>query len=115
MSTNNRVTLVGYVGKDIKFGENEQFISFSVGTNESWIDKTTKERKESTDWHRVVVYNNYLIKCIRDVIKVGSKIVVIGSLKTRKWTDDKNQNHYITEVVVNFGDEIIIEVVEKTE
>jgi single-strand DNA-binding protein len=111
----NRVTLIGYVGNDIKFGENEQFINFSVATNESWIDKTTKERKESTDWHRVVVYNNYLIKCIRDVIKEGCKIAVIGSLKTRKWTDDKNQNHYITEVVVNFGDEIIVSSVEKTE
>lgn len=103
----NRVTLVGYVGNDIKL--NEQFINFSVATNESWIDKTTKERKENTDWHRVVVYNNYLIKCIRDVIKEGSRIAVIGSLKTRKWTDDKNQNHYITEVVVNFGDEIVLQ------
>lgn len=108
MSKNNRVTLVGFVGNDIKFGENGQFISFSVGTNESWKDKETGELKENTDWHRVVIYNNYLIKCIRDVIKTGQKVVIIGSLKTRKWIDDKNQNHYITEVVVNYNDEIIV-------
>ena len=108
MSINNRVTLVGFVGNDIIFGENGQFISFTVGTNEKWTDKKTNEPRSSTDWHRVVIYNTYLIKCIRDVITVGSKAIIIGSLKTRKWTDDKNQRHYTTEVIVNFGDEIVI-------
>ncbi|WP_284360490.1 single-stranded DNA-binding protein [Candidatus Phycosocius spiralis] len=108
----NKVILVGNLGRDpeIKsFPSGDRIAEFSVATSERWNDKATGEKKEKTEWHRVVVRNDNLIKVVENYVKKGSKVYVEGQLQTREWTDQAGQKRYSTEVVIGrFKGEITI-------
>jgi single-strand DNA-binding protein len=98
----NKAIIIGNVGGDpeIKSMNNgDRVAQFSVATSERWKDKTSGERKESTEWHRVVVFNQPLIDVIDNYVSKGSQIAIEGQIKTRKWEKD-GQNHYSTEIVI---------------
>lgn len=105
MSTSlNKVILVGNVGKDpdIRFlPDGSKVASFSIATSESWKDKTTGEKRDKTEWHRVVVFNERLSEIVEKFIKKGAKVFVEGQLQTRKWTDASGTDKYTTEVVLS--------------
>lgn len=99
----NKVILVGNVGKDPEIrtmGNNNEVASFSLATTDYWKDKATGERKDRTEWHRVVVYSAPLIGVIKQYVKKGSKLYVEGSLQTRKWVNNTGVERYATEVVL---------------
>ena len=99
----NNVILVGNLGKDPEIRRTQDgrpIANLSVATSESWRDKTTGERKEKTEWHRVVVFNEGLCKVIEQYLKKGSKVYLEGALQTRKWTDKDGHDKYSTEVVL---------------
>jgi len=99
----NKVILVGNLGKDPEirsFQNGGRVASFSLATSESWKDKTTGEKKDRTEWHRVSVLNDKLVEVVERYIKKGSKLYIEGQLETRKWTDKDGQEKYSTEVVL---------------
>jgi single-strand DNA-binding protein len=100
----NKVILVGNLGKDPEirtFGQSgDRKASFTMATSESWRDRQSGERKEKTQWHNVVVMNEFIIKTIENYVKKGSKVYVEGQLESRKYTDGQGQERYITEIVV---------------
>lgn len=101
----NKVILVGNLGDDpeVITGQNGKFCTMSIATSESWKDKSTGERKEVTDWHRVKIFNETLVDVAEKYLKKGSKVYIEGKQKTRKWEKD-GHTHYSTEVVLaNFG------------
>lgn len=101
----NKVILVGNLGQDpdIINGSNGKFCTLSIATSESWRDKETGERKEVTDWHRVKIFNENLVKFAEDYLRKGHKVYVEGKQKTRTYEKD-GVTHYATEVVLaNFG------------
>jgi len=103
MSSVNKVMLVGNVGKDPEIRRTQDgaiVASFSVATSERWKDKASGERKERTEWHNVVVFNEQLAGVVEKFVKKGSKVYVDGALQTRKWTDKNGQDRYSTEVVL---------------
>ena len=100
----NKVLLIGRLGADpeIKQMINGKSVArLSLATSQSWKDKNTGERKEKTEWHRVVVFNEGLINVIKQYIKKGSQLYIEGQLSTRKWKDEKSgQDKYSTEIVL---------------
>ncbi len=99
----NKVIIVGNLGKDPEirsFQNGGRIASFSVATSESWKDKTSGERKEKTEWHRISVTNDALVGVIEKYVKKGSKVYIEGQLETRKWTDKDGHEKYTTEVVL---------------
>jgi single-strand DNA-binding protein len=99
----NKVILVGNLGKDPEirsFQNGGRVASFSIATSESWKDKTSGERKEKTEWHRISVLNDALVGIVEKYIKKGSKVYIEGQLETRKWTDQAGAEKYSTEVVL---------------
>lgn len=103
MSSINIAILLGNVGNEpeIKSIPNgDQVASFSLATSEPWKDKNTGERKETTEWHKIVCFNQNLIPIIRDYVHKGSKIAVDGALKTRKWQDRDGVDRWTTEIVI---------------
>lgn len=103
MGSVNKVILVGRVGKDpeIRTMQNGGRVAgLSVATSETWKDKTTGERKEKTEWHRVSVFNDGLVGVIEKHVHKGDQIYVEGSLETRKWTDKDGAEKYSTEIVI---------------
>src|SRR5688572_8929626 len=99
----NKVILVGNLGKDPevrRMGSGEPVVNLSLATSESWRDKATGERKEKTEWHRVVIFNENIARVAEQYLKKGSKVYVEGQLQTRKWTDQSGQEKYSTEVVI---------------
>ena len=103
MSSINKVILVGRVGKDPavrSMNNGDKVASFSLATGESWKDKNTGERKESTDWHNIVVYNDHIVKVVESYVKKGSLIGIEGQVKTRKYQDQGGADRYVTEVVL---------------
>jgi len=99
----NKVILVGNLGRDPevrRMQDGRPVVNLSVATSETWRDKTTGERKERTEWHRVVVFNEPTAKFAEQYLKKGSKVYIEGSLQTRKWQDQSGQEKYTTEVVV---------------
>lgn len=103
----NKVILVGNVGgtPEIKSTQDgKKFATFSVATSESWKDKITGEKKDQTEWHRVVVFAERTAEVVEKYVKKGSKLYIEGSIKTRKWTDKDGVERYTTEVVLqNFN------------
>ncbi len=100
----NKVILVGNVGKDPEIrhsSDGSKIANLSLATSEIWKDKTTGERKDRTEWHRVVVFNDRLSDVIEKYVKKGSKLYLEGQLQTRKWTDNAGQDRYSTEVVLS--------------
>ena len=99
----NKVILLGNLGQDpdIRTMQNgKKVCTFSIATSNSWKDKDTGEKKEKTEWHRVVVFNEGLVGIVENYIKKGTKLYIEGSLQTRKWTDDSGTEKYTTEVVI---------------
>jgi single-strand DNA-binding protein len=99
----NKVILVGNLGKDPEIRRTQDgrpIANLSIATSETWRDKNTGERKEKTEWHRVVVFNEGLCKVVEQYLKKGSKVYVEGALQTRKWTDQSGVEKYSTEVVL---------------
>jgi single-strand DNA-binding protein len=99
----NKVILVGNLGKDPEIRRTQDgrpIANLSVATSESWRDKTTGERKEKTEWHRVVIFNEGLCKVVEQYLKKGAKVYLEGQLQTRKWTDKDGHDKYSTEVVL---------------
>src|ERR1700704_542321 len=103
----NKVILVGNLGKDPevrRMQDGRPVVNMSVATSESWRDKATGERKEKTEWHRVVIFNEGLCKIAEQYLKKGAKVYIEGQLQTRKWTDQQGVEKYSTEVVLqNFN------------
>ena len=103
----NKVILVGNLGKDPEIRRTQDgrpIANLSVATSESWRDKATGERKEKTEWHRVVIFNEGLCRIAEQYLKKGSKVYLEGQLQTRKWQDQSGQDKYTTEVVLqNFN------------
>ncbi len=99
----NKVILVGNLGRDpeVRYTQNgDPIVHLSVATSESWRDRATGERRERTEWHRVVIFNENLGKVAQNYLRKGSKIYVEGQLQTRKWTDQSGTEKYTTEVVL---------------
>jgi single-strand DNA-binding protein len=99
----NKVILVGNVGKDPEIRRTQDgraICNLSLATSETWRDKSTGERKEKTEWHRVVIFNENLSKIAEQYVRKGSKLYIEGQLQTRKWTDKDGSERYSTEVVL---------------
>ena len=99
----NKVILVGTLGRDPEtktFPNGGSLTQFSIATSESWTDKNTGERKEHTEWHRIVA-SNRLGEIAQQYLKKGSKVYIDGKLKTRQWTDQNGQERYTTEISAN--------------
>ncbi|MBM3646886.1 MAG: single-stranded DNA-binding protein [Alphaproteobacteria bacterium] len=103
----NKVILVGNLGRDPEvrsMQDGRSMVNMSVATSDTWRDRQTGERKERTEWHRVVIFNDKLAEVAQKFIRKGSKVYVEGQLATRKWTDQSGQERYTTEVVIpRFG------------
>ncbi len=100
----NKVILVGNLGRDPEIRhatDGSKIATFSLATSESWKDRATGERKDRTEWHRVVVFNEKLSEIVEKYIKKGTKLYIEGQLQTRKWTDNAGQERYSTEVVLS--------------
>src|SRR5204863_5901698 len=106
----NKVILVGNLGKDPEIRRTQDgrpIANLSLATSESWRDKASGERKEKTEWHRVVIFNKNLADVAEKYLKKGAKVYVEGQLQTRKWTDKDGAEKYSTEVVLqNFRGEL---------
>lgn len=107
----NKVNIIGNLGADpeIKTMQSgDRVANLSIATTESWKDKTTGEKKEKTEWHRIVIFNQGLVKLAENYLKKGSKIWLEGQLETRSWEQD-GQKRYTTEIVLRpFRGEIIL-------
>ena len=103
----NKVILVGNLGRDPEvksMQDGRSLVNMSVATSETWRDRNSGERKERTEWHRVVIFNDKLAEVAQKFLKKGAKIYLEGQLTTRKWTDQSGQERYTTEVVIpRFG------------
>lgn len=99
MASLNKVTLIGNLGKDpeVRQGGDTTFANVSIGTSESWKDKATGEKRESTEWHRVV-FTGRLAEIVEQYLKKGAQVYVEGSLRTRKWKDKDGKDQYTTEI-----------------
>lgn len=100
----NKVILVGNLGRDPEMRatqDGSKIATFSVATSEQWKDRMSGERKERTEWHRVVVFNKNLADVCEKYLRKGSKVYIEGQLQTRKWTDQSGQEKYTTEVVLS--------------
>jgi single-strand DNA-binding protein len=99
----NKVILIGNLGADPEIRHTQDgraIANLRVATSDSWRDKATGERREKTEWHRVVIFNENLAKIAEQYLKKGSKVYLEGSLQTRKWEDQQGQERYTTEVVL---------------
>lgn len=108
----NKIILVGNLGRDPEIRATQQgseIANLTVATSETWKDKTTGERKEKTEWHRVVVFNQNLVNVCKAYLSKGRKVYIEGALQTRKWQDQSGNDKYSTEVVLgNFKGELQI-------
>jgi single-strand DNA-binding protein len=99
----NKVILIGNLGADPEIRRTQDgrpIANLRVATSETWRDKATGERREKTEWHRVVIFNEGLCKIVEQYVKKGSKVYLEGALQTRKWQDKDGQDRYSTEVVL---------------
>ena len=99
----NKVILVGNLGRDPEvrtMQDGNPVVNLSLATSEQWRDKNSGERREKTEWHRVVIFNERLAEVAQKFLRKGSKIYIEGQLQTRKWTDQSGQEKYSTEVVL---------------
>ena len=100
----NKVIIIGNLGNapEIRAMQNGDTVAnFSVATSESWVDKNTQEKRENTEWHRIVLYRR-LADIAGQYLRKGSKVYVEGKLKTRQWQDEKGQTHYVTEIIGSY-------------
>lgn len=101
--TVNKVIIIGNVGREPEVRatqSGDRIANLSVATSESWKDKSSGERKEKTEWHRISVFNDHLVGVIEKWVSKGSKVYLEGQLQTRRWTDKDGNDRYTTEVVL---------------
>jgi single-strand DNA-binding protein len=100
----NKVILIGNLGKDPEIrnlgASGDRVANLTVATSETWRDRQSGERKEKTEWHRVVIFNENLVKVAENYLRKGAKVYLEGALQTRKWTDQSGVEKYSTEVVL---------------
>ncbi len=99
----NKVILIGNLGGDPEVRRTQDgrpIATINIATSETWRDRTSGERREKTEWHRVVIFNESLAKIAEDYLKKGAKVYVEGQLQTRKWQDNQGQDRYSTEIVL---------------
>ena len=99
----NKVILIGALGADPevrRLNNGDPVVNLRVATSESWRDKATGERKEKTEWHNVVIFNDHLAKTAENYLRKGSKVYLEGQLQTRKWQDQSGNDRYTTEIVL---------------
>jgi single-strand DNA-binding protein len=99
----NKVILIGNLGKDPEvrtMNNGGEVVSFSLATSENWSDKSSGERREKTEWHNIVIFNENLGRIAKQYLRKGSSVYVEGQLQTRKWTDQNGNDRYTTEVVL---------------
>ena len=99
----NKVILIGNLGRDPEVRTMQsggRVANLSIATSETWRDKASGERKEKTEWHRVVVFNENLVKLCESYLRKGSKLYIEGQIETRKWQDQSGQEKYSTEIVL---------------
>ena len=99
----NKVILVGNLGRDPEvrnLQDGNPVVNFTLATNESWTDRASGERRDRTEWHRIVIFNSHLADIAQKYLRKGSKVYVEGTLQTRKWTDQSGAERYTTEVVL---------------
>ncbi|MCA1907684.1 MAG: single-stranded DNA-binding protein [Magnetospirillum sp.] len=99
----NKVILVGNLGRDPEVRtaqDGSKIVNLNIATSESWKDRSSGERREKTEWHRVVIFNPNLADVAERFLKKGSSVYIEGALQTRKWTDQSGQEKYTTEVVI---------------
>ena len=103
----NKAILVGNVGADPEIrttSDGREIANFSLATTESWKDKSSGERRDKTEWHRVVIFSPGLVGIVKNYVKKGSKLYLEGNIQTRKWTDSNGVEKYSTEIVLqNFN------------
>ncbi|WP_415420835.1 MULTISPECIES: single-stranded DNA-binding protein [Acetobacteraceae] len=108
----NKVILVGNLGKDpeVRHAQSGQkIVSFSLATSDTWNDRASGEKRERTEWHRVVIFNDRLADVAERFLRKGRKVYLEGALQTRKWTDQSGQERYTTEVIVDrFRGELVL-------
>lgn len=107
----NRVSLIGNLGKDPEIRHTQAgkaIANLTVATSETWKDRTTSERKEKTEWHRVVIFNEGLAEVAEGFLRKGSKVFIEGQLQTRKWTDSSGIERFSTEVVLQGFDSKLV-------
>ncbi|QKV20274.1 single-stranded DNA-binding protein [Oricola thermophila] len=99
----NKVMLIGNLGADPeirRLNSGDPVVNLSIATSETWRDKTTGEKRERTEWHRVVIFNEHIAKVAEDYLKKGAKVYVEGKIQTRKWQDQSGHDRYATEIVL---------------
>ena len=108
----NRVTLIGRVGRDPEIRstqDGQKVANLSIATSDTWKDRNSGERRERTEWHRIVVFNERLVEVAEKYLHKGSKLYLEGSLQTRKWTDQAGVEKYTTEIVLQkYKGEIVL-------
>ena len=108
----NKVILVGNLGKDPEVRNAQsglKIVNLTLATSDNWTDKASGERKEQTEWHRVVIMNDRIGEVAEKYLRKGSKVYLEGKLQTRKWTDQSGQEKYTTEVLIGrFGGELVL-------
>ena len=112
MSSVNRVILIGNVGRDPEIrsmANGNRVCNFSLATSEHWTDKQSGEKKEKTEWHNVVIFNDGLVGVVEKYVRKGSKLYIEGQLQSRNWTDKNGVERYTTEVVLQkFRGQIVL-------
>ncbi len=112
VSSINKVILVGNLGADPKVSNTAngtKIVNLNIATSDVWKDKTTGERKERTEWHRVVIFNTQLADIAERYLRKGSKVYLEGQLQTRKWEDNNGQERYTTEIVLqNYSGNLVL-------
>lgn len=116
----NKVILIGNLAQDPDIrqtSDGRELANFSLATTEKWKDKNTGEKKDKTEYHRIVVFNQGLVNVVKNYVKKGSKLYIEGQLQTRKWTDNNGVDKYTTEIVLqNFNSSLkILNQVDKQE
>ncbi|WP_342267977.1 single-stranded DNA-binding protein [Candidatus Tisiphia endosymbiont of Empis tessellata] len=108
----NKAVLIGNLGRDPEIrhtADGKEIANFSIATSETWKDRATGEKKEKTEWHRIVVFNEGLVSVVKNYAKKGTKVYLEGNLQTRKWVDNLGQEKYTTEIVLqNFNSQFIL-------
>ncbi len=106
----NQAQLIGHVGADPEISalpSGDRVANFSLATSESWKDKHSGERKEKTEWHRIRVFNQALVRVIENYVKKGARLYIAGAIRTRKYTDRDQVERYSTEIVLeNFNGDV---------
>ena len=114
----NRATLIGHLGADQEIRHNNdvsKVVHLRIATSESWRDRTSGERREKTEWHRVTCFNEALGKVAQQYLRKGAKVLVEGKIQTRKWTDQSGADRYSTEIVLGPFDAKLLMLGDKNE